>query len=233
MADTRAFLAEGISTFALVFFGTLSVTIAAAAFGVGLSPEAIILISFAHGSVIALMVYAFGHVSGAHINPAVTIGILVAKKIAATKAAGYIAFQITGAVLGAYAHMIFVPLGESVKYGVQTGPSELIGGSALSAVGIEAIMTFFLVAVIFMTAVRRGAAPGVSGLAIGGTIFLVHLVGIALTGASVNPARTFGPALVSGFWEFHWVYWVGPMLGAAIAALLMKHVFLGGAKKRL
>ena len=93
--------------------------------------------------------------------------------------------------------------------------------------------SFFLVLVIFMTAVHKKASPGLHGFAIGGMIFLIHLVAVPLTGASVNPARTFGPALISGFWEFHWMYWAAPILGGIIAGLIMNYVYINKAEKEV
>ncbi len=230
MVNPRNWFAEGVATYCLVFFGPLSVILSVAAFGDGLSTEAIIMISLAHGSAIGLMVYAFGHVSGAHINPAVTIPMIITKKISPADGAGYIAFQLIGGIVAAFTLLMTLPeLGAQVNFGTQA-PSELINNSAISAVGLEAIFTFFLVTVIFMTAVHKKAAAGIQGLSIGGMVFLLHLVGVPLTGASMNPARTLGPAIVSGFWEFHWVYWVGPIIGGIIAGLIMNYIFVKKAE---
>jgi len=227
MANGRAWFAEAVATFCLVFFGPLSVVISAAAFGPGLTLEGILLISFAHGAAIGLMVYTFGHVSGAHINPAVTIPMMITRKIGIVDGIGYIVFQIIGGVIAAFSLKTILPeLGAKVNYGVQGGPSELLGNSAMSGFALEAIFTFFLVAVIFMTAVHKKAAAGMHGLSIGGMIFLLHLVGVPLTGASMNPARTFGPALASGYWDFHWIYWAGPIIGGIIAGLIMYYIFV-------
>ncbi len=232
MVNPRAWFAEGVATFALVFFGPLSVILAAAAYGNGLSTEAIIMISLGHGSAIGLMVYAFGHVSGAHINPAVTIPMMITKKIGIKDGIGYIVLQLIGAVAAAASLKIILPeLGAKVNFGTQGGPSELLNGNVMSALGVEMILTFFLVTVIFMTAVHKKAAAGIHGISIGGMIFLIHLVGVPLTGASVNPARTFGPAVISGFWEFHWIYWVGPIIGGIIAGLIMNYLFVKKAEK--
>ena len=188
------------------------------------------MISFAHGSAIGLMVYAFGHVSGAHINPAVTIPMIITRKIGIADGIGYIVLQLVGAVAAAFTLKAVLPeLGAAVNFGTQA-PGELINSSATSAVGLEAIFTFFLVTVIFMTAVHKKAAAGIQGISIGGMVFLLHIVGVPLTGASMNPARTFGPALASGFWEFHWVYWVGPIIGGIIAGLIMNYVFVKKAE---
>jgi len=230
MVNPRNWFAEGIATYCLVFFGPLSVILSVVAFGDGLSIEAILMIAFAHGSAIGLMVYAFGHVSGAHINPAVTIPMIITRKIGIADGIGYIALQLVGAVAAAFTLKAVLPeLGAAVNFGTQA-PGELINSSATSAVGLEAIFTFFLVTVIFMTAVHKKAAAGIQGISIGGMVFLLHIVGVPLTGASMNPARTFGPALASGFWEFHWVYWVGPIIGGIIAGLIMNYVFVKKAE---
>jgi len=230
MVNLRNWFAEGIATYCLVFFGPLSVMLSVVAFGDGLSTEAILMISFAHGSAIGLMVYAFGHVSGAHINPAVTIPMIITRKIGIADGIGYIVLQLVGAVAAAFTLKAVLPeLGAAVNFGTQA-PGELINFSATSAVGLEAIFTFFLVTVIFMTAVHKKAAAGIQGISIGGMVFLLHIVGVPLTGASMNPARTFGPALASGFWEFHWVYWVGPIIGGIIAGLIMNYVFVKKAE---
>ncbi len=231
MVDLRAWLAEGISTYALVFFGPLAVILSAAAFADTLSLEGILLISFAHGAVIGLMVYAFGHISGAHINPAVTIPMILTKKIDVKNGAGYIMSQLVGGIVAAFTLVAILPeLGAKVNFGTQGGPSDLINNSVSSGLFLEMIFTFFLVMVIFMTAVHKKAAAGWAGFSIGGMIFLLHLVGVPLTGASMNPARTFGTALASGFWEFHWIYWVGPIVGGIIAGLIMDYVYVKKAE---
>lgn len=232
MVNLRACLAEGISTYGLVFFGPLSVILAVASFGEELTTQSVLFISLGHGGAIALMIYAFGHVSGAHINPAVTIPMMITRKIGLADGAGYIASQVAGAVAAAATLKAILPeLGAQVNFGTQGGPSELIGNSAGSGFAVEAVLTFFLVTVIFMSAVHKRASPGWHGFTIGGMVFLIHLIGVPLTGASVNPARTFGPALVSGFWEFHWLYWAAPILGGVVAGLIMDRVFVRNAEQ--
>jgi aquaporin-4 len=232
LVNFRAWLAEAIATYGLVFFGPLSVIVAIASFGEGLTTMSVLFISLAHGGAIALMIYAFGHISGAHINPAVTIPMIITKKIGLSDGIGYIIFQLIGAIAAAATlKAIFPILGEKVNFGTQGGPSELINNSVTSGFAIEAILTFFLVLVIFMTAVHKKASPGWHGFTIGGMVFLIHLVAVPLTGASVNPARTFGPALISGFWEFHWLYWAAPILGGIIAGVLMNYIYVNKAEK--
>ena len=232
MVNPRAYLAEAIATYGLVFFGPLSVIIAVASFGETLTTQSVLFISLGHGGAIALMVYAFGHVSGAHINPAVTIPMMITKKIGIKDGIGYIISQLIGAVAAAATLKAILPeLGAKVNFGTQGGPSELINNSISSGFAIEAILTFFLVLVIFMTAVHKKASPGWHGFSIGGMVFLIHLVAVPLTGASVNPARTFGPALISGAWEFQWLYWAAPILGGIIAGLIMNYVYVNKAEK--
>ncbi|CAE6502335.1 MIP/aquaporin family protein [Candidatus Nitrosotenuis uzonensis] len=231
MVNGRAWFAEALSTFCLVFFGPLSVIVSAAAFGPGLTLEGILLISFAHGSAIGLMVYSFGHVSGAHINPAVTIPMMITRKIGIVDGIGYIIFQIIGAIIAAFSLKTILPeLGAKVNFGTQGGPSELLNNSAMSGFALELVFTFFLVVVIFMTAVHKKASAGLHGLSIGGMIFLLHLVGVPFTGASMNPARTLGPAIASGYWDYHWIYWAGPIIGGIIAGLIMYYIFVKKAE---
>ena len=231
MANPRAWLAEAIATYCLVFFGPLSIGLAVVAFGTGLSIPAIVMISLAHGAAIGLMVYTFGHISGAHINPAVTISMIVTKRMNIKDGIAYIIFQIIGAIAAAASYKLILPdIGAKVNFGTQGGPSALLHNNALSGFGVEAILTFFLVTVIFMTAVHKKAAAGMYGLAIGGIIFLDHLVGVPLTGASMNPARTLGPAIISGYWDYHWIYWAGPIVGAVIAGLVMNYIFVKKAE---
>ena len=230
MVNPRAWFAEAIATYALVFFGPLSVILSVVAFGDGLTIESILMISLSHGAVIALMVYAFGHVSGAHINPAVTIPMMITKKISVADGVGYIAFQIIGGIIATLSLMLILPeIGKPVLWGGHGGPSELLNNSIMSGFVVEVILTFFLVVVIFMTAVHKKAPKSVYGAAIGGMVFLLHLVGIPLTGASMNPARSFAPAIVTGdasLLEIQWLYWVAPIVGGIIAGVIMNYVFI-------
>lgn len=234
MVNGRAWFAEAVATYALVFFGPLSVILSVVAFGDGLSVESIIMISLGHGAVIGLMVYAFGHVSGAHINPAVTIPMIITKRIGIKDGIGYIVFQLIGGIAAAFSLKALLPqIGAKVNFGVQTGPGVLLNNDAMAGLGAEIIFTFFLLTVIFMTAVHKKAAAGIHGLSIGGMVFLLHLVGVPLTGASMNPARTLGPAIASGFWEFHWIYWAGPIIGGIIGGLIMNYVFVKKAETEI
>jgi len=230
MVNPRAWFAEAIATYALVFFGPLSVILSVVAFGDGLTIESILMISLGHGAVIALMVYAFGHVSGAHINPAVTIPMMITKKISVADGIGYIIFQVIGAIIATLSLMAILPeIGKPVLWGGHGGPSELLNHSIMSGFVVEVILTFFLVVVIFMTAVHKKAPKSVYGAAIGGMVFLLHIVGVPLTGASMNPARSLAPAVTTGdagLLEIQWLYWAAPIIGGIIAGVIMNYVFI-------
>ena len=233
LVNPRNWFAEAIGTYALVFFGPLAIILSVVAFGDGLSIESIIMIALAHGAAVGLMVYAFGHISGAHINPAVTIPMMITKKISVGDGIGYIIFQLIGAVVAAFSLKAILPeIGAKVNFGTQGGPSELLNSSIMAGITVEIILTFFLVTVIFLTAVHKKAPAGIHGISIGGMVFLLHIVGVPLTGASMNPARTFGPAVVSGFWELHWIYWLAPIVGGIIAGVIMNYVFVNNAEPK-
>lgn len=222
--SSRQYLAELIGTFALVFFGSMSVTVFTIVLGAP-NQSAVIGIAFTHGLVVMTMVYAIGHVSGSHINPAVTISMLAAREIGLRDAVGYVVFQLLGAALAGYTHSIVLPQGVASNFGL-TLPSPAINNSELTALLVEAILTFFLLFVIFGTAVSAKAQQGFAGIAIGMTITLDILVGGSLTGASMNPARTLGPALASRVFTAHWVYWVGPIIGGLVASQIYKNLFI-------
>jgi MIP family channel proteins len=216
---TKALVAEFIGTFALIFIGA-----GAGALGIG----GLVGVAFAHGLVIVGFAYAYGHISGTHINPAVTLGLLAAGKIDAAKAAAYVVVQILGGLVGAFT-LRWVLGGVVGGLGATTLAQNLvIGGSTVSitpliGLVLEAILTFFLVNTILNAAVS-GRAGGHAGLAIGMTLTFAILMGGPLTGASLNPARSIGPALASGNTTDLWVYLVGPVLGAVVAGLLYRGV---------
>jgi MIP family channel proteins len=209
--------AEFVGTFTLIFIGAGSI-IHANTFGLG--TVGVIGVALAHGLAIGTMVTAVGHVSGGHFNPAITIGAWITQKIKSAHAVAYIITQLAGASLGALILRASLPklvLTQS-KYGV---PEVRTGISNGQAVLIEFVLTFFLVWVVFATAIDpEGAFNKVAGLAIGFVITMDILMGGFFTGAAMNPARHFGPALLGGGWASWWVYWVGPIAGAIVAAAL-------------
>ncbi|HET9250941.1 MAG TPA: MIP family channel protein [Candidatus Eisenbacteria bacterium] len=216
--DGKKFLAELIGTFTLVFFGAGAILTHNATQMVGMTGIAV-----AHGLAILVMIYAFGHISGGHFNPAVTMGALVIRKVTFGGAITYWAAQLLGAVLGA---MLLRSLYGGPTEANLGAPAVAAGVSPMAAMLLEGLMAFLLVIVIVGSAIHTKAPIGFAGLAIGLTLVGNILAGGALTGAAFNPARAFGPALVAGFWQDQWIYWVGPMLGGASGALLYKYFFL-------
>lgn len=204
------YLAEVIGTFALVFAGAGSIAVDAASDGAVTG----VGIGLSFGLIVMAMIFALGHVSGCHINPAVTVGFWATRRISTQRAAAYILAQLTGAVLAGLAIVVIV--GDAGEAGAS---APRIGG-ADAALLSEVILTFFLVFVVFAVATDYRAQGSMAALAIGG------YVGMAATGwgpianASMNPARTFGPAVAGNVWDAHWVYWVGPIAGGLLAALV-------------
>ncbi len=213
----REYLAELIGTFALVFYGSMSVSVFVQVLALNAPSGALVGIALAHGLTLMVMVYALGPISGCHINPAVTVAVVAQKKMGATDGVAYIIFQSLGAGFAGLLHSLILPNAKSVWYGL-TFPTQAIGRSALMATLIEAVLTFFLVLVIFQVTVSGKAPPGVSGLAVGMTLTASILIGGPLTGGALNPARALGPAIASGIVDTLWVYWVGPIIGALVAS---------------
>ena len=211
----REYLAELIATFALVFIGAGAVIA---------NPGNIVAVAFAHGLVLMAMIYALGHISGAHVNPAVTVSMIATGQIGIFKGAGYIVSQLIGAAIAGF--LLSAIFTGAVANLNNLGAPALGGINELKGVAVEAVLTFLLVFTIFGVAVDKKGSAHHAGLAIGMVLAFDILAGGALTGAAMNPARAFGPALAAGFWTAQWVYWVGPILGALIAGLLYKHLLL-------
>ena len=221
----RPLVAEFLGTFALCFIGAGAICTNQWTDGaVGL-----LGIAVAHGAVLAVMISALGHISGGHFNPAVTVGVLTANKIEGARAAAYVAAQLAGAAGAGYLLTLIVP--ETVWQPVHLGTPALAGGITVAqGTLIEMVLTFFLVLTVFGTGIDpKGSWNAIAGFGIGTVLVFDILFGGPLTGASMNPARTFGPALASGFWDHHLVYWLGPILGGILAGFLYSSVFL---KKR-
>lgn len=210
----KNFIAEFVGTFALVFVGGGAIMMAQHTN----STAGLLQVALAHGLILALMVSAFMNVSGGHFNPAVTTSLLVARRITPTVAGVHIVAQLIGAVFAAWALKMTMPaaLFAATQGGGQSIALDVTAGQAIA---LEFIATFFLVTVIYGTAVNSDA-PKIGGLAIGLTIAADILAIGPLTGGSMNPARSFGPAIVSGVLVGQVVYWVGPILGAIAAAML-------------
>jgi len=215
----RHFAAEFIGTFALVFVGGGAIIT---------SPmlqvqAAVVNIAFAHGLILALMVTATMRISG-HLNPAVTAGFLVTRRIEPMMAVVYWIAQIMGAIVASYLLKALYPIGivMTTHLGAQSISADI---NMIQAISLEAIATFFLVFVVFGTAVDP-RAPKVGGFAIGLTVTAGILAIGPLTGGSMNPARSFGPAIVGHFYEGQTAYWIGPLIGGIVAALLYDKLFL-------
>ena len=215
-------LAEFIGTFALIFIGA-----GAGALGIG----GLVGVAFAHGLVVVGFAYAYGHISGTHINPAVTLGVWAAGKIETVRAVSYVVVQLLGGIAGALA-LRWALGGTATGLGLTALARDLsvANGTATititPAIGlvIEAILTFFLVNAV-MNAGISGKATIPGGLAIGLTLTFCILMGGPLTGASLNPARSLGPAVATGDYRDLWLYFVGPILGGVVAGILYRGVF--------
>lgn len=214
MSAIKKYVAEFIGTFVLVFFacGTAAVVGCNASYGSGY-----LLTALAFGLVIVAMAYSVGNVSGCHINPAVSIAMLINGKLNIKDFIGYVVAQFAGATVGAAALKLFVPENSLL------GANALYNDDILLSILIEIILTFvFVFAILGVTSKESNSA--VSGVVIGLTLTLVHIIGISFTGTSVNPARSFGPALLVGGDSFKnvWVFIVAPLIGGVIAAFVYK-----------
>lgn len=221
-ATVRALIGEFVGTFALIFIGAGSIVTNQLSKGALGLPG----IAAAHALVLSIMVSAIAHISGAHFNPAVTFGLWIARKIKAPLAGLYVITQLVAATVAALLLVVIFP--KSAWQPVNLGTPGLANGTGFgTGVLLEAVLTFFLVFTVFGTAVDgRGPFKGIAGFGIGLVLGFDILMGGPLTGASMNPARTFGPALASGFWQNHLVYWLGPLIGAAAAAGLYGYLLL-------
>ncbi|MBI2450736.1 MAG: MIP family channel protein [Parcubacteria group bacterium] len=214
MTNFKKYLAELVGTFTLVLIGAGTVIANFASRGkVGL-----LGIALAFGFVVMVMVYVFGRISGAHLNPAVTIALFLKKKINFQDSVLYVIFQNLGAVLAGLVLLFSFGSSDLVAQGVTVLGENI---SLFQGVAIESFLTFFLMMAI-LSFVDQESEIIIGAAVIGVTISMDILFGGVLTGASMNPARTFGPALVAGVWNNHWIYWVGPILGAAVAVCISK-----------
>ncbi|MDP6604664.1 MAG: aquaporin [Dehalococcoidia bacterium] len=220
--DWRKLVAEAVGSFALIFIGAGSVI---------MSGGNIVAVALAHGLAIGTMVSAMGYISGGLFNPALTLGLWVTRRLDHLETVAYIIAQVVGAIIAAAGLALLLPDIRIDAPGVHLGAPVLGAGTSVAqAIAIEAILTAFLMLAVFGTALdsRR---PNIGGLAIGLVLTMDILAGGPLTGAAMNPARSLGPALVNGFWDDHFVYWVGPIVGAVLAALLYHHAFMDEADR--
>jgi len=225
MCEYKKYLAELIGTFVLVFIGTGSAVVAGKYIG-------FLGIAFAFGLSVLVMVYAIGQISGCHINPAITLAMLVNGKIGSKDAAVYIVVQCLGAIIASLLLLAIMNghpgydlatngLGQNGYGAASPGDFSLTSGFIA-----EIVLTFIFLMVIF-GATSKAAPPGFAGIAIGLSLAMIHMVGIPITGTSVNPARSLGPAVVAGGTALSqlWVFILAPVTGALIAALVWKYLF--------
>ena len=223
MANHRAYLAEFLGTFFLCFAGIAAILSGTPAVGAG---GGLVAIALAHGLALSVAVNAFGGISGAHFNPAVTIGMAVTRRIGPAAAGVYIVVQLAAAVVASLVCRAMFPP-EAVQQGMLGLPLPQAWVSTSGLLLGEIVMAFILMTAIYGTAIdERGRAVKIGGFGIGLTVAFNIMAAGAVTGASMNPARSFGPALVSGIWDFHIYYWIGPIIGAVLAAVLYDRVLL-------
>ena len=225
------FIVELVGTFSLVLFGCGAAAVSGVDTIAGLSGLGLLGISFAFGLAVVVMAYAIGGISGCHINPAITISMLVAGKINAKDALAYVIAQLIGAALAAFVLMQILSgqagfeMGEYALGSNGWGENYQNNFNVTAAFIAEAVLTFLFLFVIFATTSKFGNST-MAGLAIGLTLVLIHLVAIPITGTSVNPARSFGPALFAGGAALSqlWLFIVAPLVGGIVAALFWKVV---------
>jgi aquaporin Z len=222
MPATNRLMAEAIGTFWLVFGGCGSAVLAAAFPQVGIG---LLGVSFAFGLTVLTMAYAIGHISGCHLNPAVSVGLMVGKRFPANELPGYIGAQVIGAILGAGTLYLIA----SGKPGFELGGfasngfgEHSPGGYSMMAALIAEIVLTFMFLLIILGATDSRAPQGFAPVAIGLGLTLIHLIGIPVTNLSVNPARSTGPALFVGGWALGqlWLFWIAPLVGAALAGVV-------------
>jgi len=228
MPLSKKLAAEFIGTFWLVFGGCGAAVLDAAFPQLGIG---FLGVAFAFGLTVMTMVYCIGHISGAHLNPAVSVGLAVSKRFPAAELVPYAIAQVLGGILGGAVLYIIA----SGKQGFQLGGGFASNGYGLHSPGgysllacfvAEVVLTFMFVLVIHGATDRR-APTGFAGIAIGLGLTLIHLVGIPVTNTSVNPARSTGPAVFVGGWAIHqlWLFWLAPIIGGAIAGLVYSGLF--------
>jgi len=238
----RSAVAEFFGTALFIFLGCGSVvatqdTLGRSVGASGIETPSLTVIALAHGFAITVIIYAIGEISGGHINPAVTWATLVTNRVSILRALVYWLAQILGAIVGAGILAAIIPVEMQYSLGCHGINPELGVARGYFA---EVVFTFIFIFIVFATAISpfvgkiaplagggNDYGPGkLTPLALGLTILVLHTVGIPLTGASMNPARSFGPAVVHGCWQNQWVYWVAPLTGSTIAAFLTTAIFL-------
>src|SRR5918999_1452263 len=220
---TSVLLAEALGTFLFFFVGMGAVVLSGHLEGA--DTGGLVGVALAHGLALAVLVFALGPISGGHFNPAVTFAVWIPGRIEPVRAALYVVAQLVGAVLAGLA--LRVVFNDAAWSPVNLGtPSVAAGTGVVPAIIIEAILTMVLIVAVFGTAIDP-RAPKIGGLAIGLAVAADIIMGGPLTGAAMNPARWFGPAIASGTLDNFYVWWIGPLIGAIVAAVLYRYVFEG------
>ncbi|MGR3177857.1 MAG: aquaporin [Candidatus Anammoxibacter sp.] len=229
MEAWKKYVAEFIGTFALIFIGAGACCADYYLTQSGAPGYGLLGIAIAFGFVVVAVAYSLGYISGAHINPAVTVSMVVSNRMDAQTGFMYIFSQLGGAAFGGFLLKILFPAAIAVNLGTCSLGS---GVTILQAITMEAVITFILVFVVYATVIDKRATPSLAGLTIGFVVLFGVIVGGAISGGAMNPARVFGPALASGAFNDHYVWWLGPIGGGVLAGLVYENFFAEKTKKK-
>jgi len=228
----QAYAAEFIGTFALVFFGTMSVIVFLPVLGMSSLPSSFLAIAIAHGLILMVMVYTLGSISGCHLNPAITVTAVALRKLPADDGVAYILAQVLGACLAGAVDVLIQPgNGVLARFGLPA-PQLAIGQSDVMAALIELIITFFLMFSFYAVFYTDRVPPGASGLVVGMTWAVGILIAGPLTGGAANPARWLGSAVALLDFSSFWVYWVGPIAGALLAGFTYEKLLVPAKEEK-
>ncbi len=222
----RSIAAEAIATFLFVFIGLGAIGALRVAGSGEVDGDFILIVGLAHGLGIMLGVATVAHISGAHLNPAVTVAMWITGKIGVVQGAAYVVAQVVGAAAAAALILGILGIDDIGVHAVNTTALE----SNFEALLLEGVLSFILVFTIFAVATDKRGPATIAPLAIGLVVAADHFVAIPLTGASMNPARSFGPALIGGEWADHWIYWIGPIVGGGLGAATYHSVIRPGGE---
>lgn len=217
MGDFKKYVSEFLGTFALIFVGAGCCCANYYLTKSGGQGFGLLGIAISFGFVVVAVAYSLGYISGAHINPAVTISLVASKRMDARQGFMYVVSQLAGATIAGLILRFLFPEAIAVNFGTCTLGS---GVSVMHAVLMEAIITFLLVFVVYATVIDKRATSSLAGVAIGLIVLLGVIVGGPITGGAMNPARVFGPAVASGLFDNHLVWWVGPISGGLLAGFV-------------
>ena len=220
IANLKSSAAEFVAVLLFVFIGA-GVVVSTGTLTQEMTPARLTAIALAHGLTICMLVYATAHISGGHINPAVTIATMITGKTPAIKGVMFIIAQLLGGIVGAYLLYIAVP---SVAHGSLGAHALAPGVSITSGLIAETALTFVLVFIVFATATDDRAIGSMAPFAIGLAVLVAHLVAVPLTGTGINPARSLGPAIATQEFTNIWIYFVGPVIGAVLAGIVYQYV---------